>query len=128
MAAYLIDTHLMLWWMTDDPLLGPATAARIADADLDIAVSVLSLWELRLKERRGKLRLPPVPLAETLVAQGIAVLPLKAEHVEAGRSIQLPHRDPFDHQLVAVAQAEQRIFLTRDHHILAAQLPHVQAA
>lgn len=128
MAAYLIDTHLMLWWMTDDPQLGTATAARIADAELDIAVSVVSLWELRLKARRGKLRLPDTPLAATFAEQGIAVLPLKSEHVEAGRSVHLPHRDPFDHMLVAVAQTERRIFLTRDHHILAAQLPYVLAA
>lgn len=126
MAAYLIDTHLLFWWMTDDACLGAASAARIADGD--IAVSVLSLWELRLKERAGKLALPAAPLDASLVAQGFTVLPLKAEHVEAGRGIRLPHRDPFDHQLIAVAHAERRIFLTRDRAILAARLPHVEAA
>lgn len=126
MAAFLIDTHLLLWWMTNDAELGAPTSARIADGD--IAVSVLSLWELRIKERAGKLALPAAPLARSLVEQGIVVLPLKAEHVEAGRAIHLPHRDPFDHLLVAVAHAEQRIFLTRDRAILAAHLPHVEAA
>lgn len=125
-TRYLLDTHLMLWWMLNDPVLG-AGAREIIRSE-DVAVSVLSLWELTLKSRKGKLRLPEGPLTGSLENQGFAVLPLRADHIETSRSVRLRHGDPFDLLLVAVAQAEGRILLTRDQAILAAGLAHVQAA
>ncbi len=123
---YLLDTHFVYWWMYNDPALG--TLARNIIADGDVAVSMVSLWELILKSRKGKLSLPDAPLASSLEAQGFTVLPLRADHLEAGRGIHLFHNDPFDYLLVAVAQSEGRAFLTRDHQILSAHLTHTQAA
>lgn len=125
-ARYLLDTHLMLWWMMNDPVLGQAAIETIRDGD--VAVSVLSLWELTLKNRKGKLSLPDAPLAGSLEQQGFTILPVRADHIETSRGLNLPHGDPFDHLLVATAQAEGRILLTRDRATLAAGLAHVQAA
>ena len=126
MSRYLLDTHFVYWWMCNAPELGRTARDIIAGAD--IAVSVVSLWELTLKNRKGKLCLPEEPLAPSLENQGFSLLPLRAEHVEAGRDIRLIHNDPFDYLLVATAQSEGRTFLSRDQEILAARLPHVQAA
>jgi PIN domain nuclease of toxin-antitoxin system len=126
MNRYLLDTHFVLWWMRNDPELG--SVAREIIASEDIAVSVVNLWELTLKSRKGKLALPDAPLAASLEAQGFNVLPLRGEHIEAGRGVNLFHQDPFDYLMVAVAQSEGRILLTRDQTLLAARLPHVQAA
>lgn len=125
-ARYLLDTHLMLWWMLNDPILG-AGAREIIRSE-DVAVSVLSLWELTLKNRKGKLRLPDGPLTSSLEKQGFAVIPLRADHIEISRGVRLRHDDPFDLMLVAVAQSEGRILLTRDRAILSVGLAHVQAA
>lgn len=126
MSRYLLDTHFVLWWMRNDPELG--SVARDIIAAEDVAVSVVTLWELSLKNRKGKLSLPDGPLAASLEAQGFNVLPLRSEHIEAARGVNLFHQDPFDYLMVAVAQSEGRILLTRDHTLLAARLPYVQAA
>jgi len=122
----LLDTHLVYWWMRNDAALGPVSRQLIRGGD--IAVSVVSLWELVLKNRKGKLSLPEGPLAHSLEQQGFSVLPMRPIHVESSRDIHLGHDDPFDHLLVATARAEGRTFLTRDRIILAAGQAHVQAA
>lgn len=126
MSRYLLDTHFVYWWMRNDPELG--SVAREIIANEDVVVSVVTLWELTLKNRKGKLSLPEAPLAASLEAQGFSVLPLRGEHIEAGRGVHLFHQDPFDYMMVAVAQTEGRILLTRDQTLLAARLPYVQAA
>lgn len=126
MSRFLLDTHFLYWWMRDDPALGDP--ARELIATMNIAVSVVSLWELTLKNRQGKLSLPDTSLTASLEDQGFSILPLRGEHVETARAIQLPHNDPFDCLLVAVAQCEAHTLLTRDREILAARLPHTRAA
>lgn len=126
MSRYLLDTHFVYWWMCNAPELGHVARDLIAEAD--VAVSVVTMWELTLKSRKGKLSLPDAPLAASLEAQGFSILPLRGEHVEAGRSTRLCHNDPFDYLLVATAQSEGRTFLSRDQAILAARLPHVKVA
>jgi PIN domain nuclease of toxin-antitoxin system len=125
-SRYLLDTHLVYWWMTNDAALGKAARQLISEAD--IAVSVVSLWELIIKNRKGKLSLPEAPLAQSLEAQGFAVLPARGDHIESSRGIRLNHGDPFDRLLVATARAEGCIFLTRDRAILSAGLAYVLAA
>ena len=44
---YLIDTHLLYWWMTGSPKLGADTAKRLQDAE--VLVSAVSLWQMILK-------------------------------------------------------------------------------
>jgi PIN domain nuclease of toxin-antitoxin system len=122
----LLDTHLLYWWMTADAKLGAATANLIAEGN--IAISVVSLWEMLLKNRKGKLPLPDTPLAASIESQGFATLSLQARHLEAAHSLHIGHNDPFDHLLVATAGIEGCIFLTRDKAILAAGIPHVRAA
>ena len=56
MKRYLLDTHLIYWWMTADAKLGRATQRIIAKSD--IVVSTASVWEMVLKNARGKLPLP----------------------------------------------------------------------
>lgn len=74
----LLDTHLLLWWLSNSPLL-PARASRlIADPDNTIFVSAVSLWEVWLKSSVGKLRVPS-GFAQKLAAEPFEDLPLRAE-------------------------------------------------
>lgn len=109
---YLIDTHLLYWWMTGSPKLGVDTAKLIEDSE--IVVSAVSLWEMILKNRKGKLPLPDAPLDVAVSGQGFRLLPITGTHLEALRCLDVPHEDPFDRLLLATAIAEQCIFLTRD--------------
>ena len=116
MKRYLLDTHLIYWWMTADTRLGKATQRIIAKSE--IVVSTASLWEMVLKNDRGKLPLPQGSLVEQIEAQGFVLLPILPRHIEAVRSLTCAHPDPFDRLLIAQAQDERLTLLTRDAAIL----------
>lgn len=116
MKRYLLDTHLIYWWMTADARLGKATQRLIAKSE--IVVSVASVWEMVLKNAIRKLPLPQGPIAEQLEAQGFVLLPILPRHIEATRNLVCEHPDPFDRLLIAQAQDERLTLLTRDAAIL----------
>ena len=72
----LLDTHILLWWLQEPRKLSAASKRLIATSDC--AVSVVSLWELAMKETRGKVGLPTT-LDEEIILQGFRLIPLKAE-------------------------------------------------
>ena len=123
MKRYLLDTHLIYWWMTADARLGKATQRIIAKSD--IVVSTASIWEMVLKSAKGKLPLPQGAIDEQLQAQGFVLLPILPRHIEAVRSLTCAHPDPFDRLLIAQAQDEKLKLLTRDAPILELGLAEV---
>ncbi len=116
MKRYLLDTHLIYWWMTGDARLGEATQRLIEKSE--IVVSTASVWEMLLKNARGKLPLPEGLITEQLEAQGFVLLPILPRHLEAVRSLACAHPDPFDCLLIAQAHDERLTLLTRDAAIL----------
>ena len=116
MKRYLLDTHLIYWWMTADARLGKATQRIIAKSE--IVVSTASAWEMVLKNAKGKLPLPQGSLTEQLEAQGFVLLSILPRHIEAARSLTYAHTDPFDRLLIAQAYDERLTLLTRDAAIL----------
>ena len=116
MKRYLLDTHLLYWWMTADARLGKATQRIITKSE--IVVSTASIWEMVLKNAKGKLPLPQGSITEQLEAQGFVLLPILPRHIEAARSLICEHADPFDRLLIAQAYDERVTLLTRDAAIL----------
>ena len=102
--------------MRADACLGQATQYIIAKSE--IVVSIASVWEMTLKNARGKLPLPQGSLTEQLEAQGFVLLPILPRHIEAVRSLNCAHTDPFDRLLIAQASDERLTLLTRDAAIL----------
>lgn len=101
----LLDTCALLWLAAGDDHLSPKALARIEEAGL-VYVSVLSGFEVALKARRGKLRLPATPdewFHTTIDHHGLTILPLALD--DALRAPQLPdiHRDPCDRFMIASA-------------------------
>ena len=123
MKRYLLDTHLIYWWMTADARLGKATQRIIAKSE--IVVSAASMWEMVLKNAKGKLPLPRSTITEQLEAQGFFLLPILPRHIEAVRNLTCAHPDPFDRLLIAQAQDERLTLLTRDAAILELELDGV---
>jgi PIN domain nuclease of toxin-antitoxin system len=120
---YLLDTHLIYWWMTADARLGKTTQRVIEKSE--IIVSTVSLWEMLLKNAKGKLPLPQGSLTEQLEAQGFILLSILPRHIEAARSLICAHADPFDRLLIAQTRDERLTLLTRDAAILALGLDGV---
>jgi PIN domain nuclease of toxin-antitoxin system len=113
----LIDTHLLLWWLDASPSLPSSAKALIGDPENTIFVSAVSLWEIRLKESLGKLRLP-ADFAERLAAESFESLPLTGAHTAGIGQLPWVHRDPFDRVLVAQAQVEDLVLLTADEVLI----------
>ena len=112
--SLLLDTHVVLWWLTDDPTLSDDIKARL-DHEPHVYVSAATIWEVAIKQAAGKL-LEPSGLPERIRDSGFTPLPIGFEHaIEAGRLPQI-HRDPFDRMLIAQAQCEDLTLVTRDPH------------
>jgi PIN domain nuclease of toxin-antitoxin system len=113
MRRLLLDTHTLLWWLVDDPSLGTAAKKLIADANNSVYVSAASIWEISIKQSLGKLAVPD-DIYDDIEAEDFLSLPIAAFHgMQAGQLPQL-HRDPFDHMLIAQAQAEGLTLITAD--------------
>ncbi|MFN7937350.1 MAG: type II toxin-antitoxin system VapC family toxin [Bryobacteraceae bacterium] len=109
----LLDTHLILWWLADNPLLSQQARALISDPENTVFLSAVSLWEIWLKMSLDKLRLPP-DFEAKLAAESFENLPLTAVHTRHIASLPWHHRDPFDRMLVAQAHSEKLMLLTVD--------------
>ena len=116
----LLDTHAFLWWIANDPQLSSRARQIMKDANTEPLLSAASGWEIAIKSRLGKLKLPADLegfIAEQLRINAIQVLPIQMAH--ALRVFMLPdhHRDPFDRMLVAQSQLEELPILTADPQI-----------
>jgi PIN domain nuclease of toxin-antitoxin system len=124
-ARLLLDTHVVLWWLSDDDKLSVGVKDLI-DTELEVYVSGASLWEISIKTAAGKLTMPTDWL-DVVGQSGLLELPIRAQHAaEAGRLPPL-HRDPFDRMLVAQAQCERLTLVSRDQQIHAYEVPHLAA-
>jgi PIN domain nuclease of toxin-antitoxin system len=86
----LLDTHALLWWLADDPVLSPAARAAIAARQTPVCVSAASAWEMRIKRAQGKLDSPDDLEAE-LVRHRFQALPITVAHaLSAGRPASAP--------------------------------------
>lgn len=113
----LLDTHALLWWLTDDERL-PARALQVIKNPRNaVWVSPVSGWELATKFRLGKLPgadriLPRLP---ALIEESrLRVLPITFAHALKAGSLDHKHRDPFDRMLAAQAMIEDLVLVTSD--------------
>jgi PIN domain nuclease of toxin-antitoxin system len=118
MQRFLLDTHVFLWWLGDDPRLGGEARALIADPDNTVFVSAASGWEIGIKRALGKLHAPP-DLEREVERNGFTPLPVTFFHGEQAGALPPHHRDPFDRMLIAQAQAEGLLLVTADNHFSA---------
>ena len=114
----LLDTHLILWWVSNSPSLSEQGRQLISDPENTVFISAVSLWEIWLKESLGKLRLPP-DFEEKLATESFESLPLTSGQARHVARLPWRHRDPFDRLLVAQALEEKLILLTADDLVAA---------
>ncbi|WP_175871757.1 MULTISPECIES: type II toxin-antitoxin system VapC family toxin [Burkholderia] len=112
----LLDTHIFLWIVTNDPRLSTRARRLISAAD-ERFVSSASIWEAAIKAGLGKLDIDVGKLIRAIGASGIRELPVRAVHGAAVRDLPHHHRDPFDRLLVAQARHEPLRLMTADAHL-----------
>lgn len=113
----LVDTHIVLWWMREDPRLPEMASRLISDGTNQLLWSLASSWEIAVKISVGKLQLDR-PLhrffADVVKAQQMELLHIGHDHCACAATLPLHHRDPFDRMLIAQAQVEKVPILTLD--------------
>ena len=118
----LLDTHCWLWSYFEPEKLNARAVTILEDLNHEVFFSIASSWEIAIKYQIGKLPgLPDVParfLPPQLVADRIAILPIKHSHVLMVGTIPRHHYDPFDHLLIAQAQTEGLTLMTADERLL----------
>lgn len=112
----LLDTHVLLWWMMDDPALSPQARKHVADRANAVHVSAASIWEIAIKLARGKLKLP-ADFGDILDHEPFTRLDIGSRHAWATASLPPLHGDPFDRMLVAQCRVEHLTLLTRDRFL-----------
>lgn len=115
----LLDTHALLWWLSDDPRLEERARALIADRHNTVLASAVSLWEIVVKVRIGKLDAEIDAIVQAIGQQSFAILPIDPAHLTtlAGLQRLTDHRDPFDHLLIAQAIAEGATLVSEDRNM-----------
>ncbi len=105
----LLDTHVFLWWLFDDPKLSQKIRTVLSDFDNPVFISSASVWEITTKYRLGKL-----PEASSVAENvpywikkaGFKPLAISPEHAQLAGRWDSDHRDPFDRMLAAQAKLE----------------------
>ncbi len=114
---YLLDTHILLWWLNDDERLSRQANDAICSPANIVAVSAASIWEIAIKRRLGKLKIPAGWFDE-LRKEKFVNVPIAWTHAAEVERLPLHHQDPFDRLLVAQAILEDMILITHDKNIL----------
>jgi PIN domain nuclease of toxin-antitoxin system len=114
----LLDTHVLLWWLEDSARLPQTMREFIADPERTVFLSAASAWEIRIKQKLGKLDLP-ADFDEAVDGTDFQWLPISRRHANATADLPMHHRDPFDRMLVAQAQCESLTLLTVDERLTA---------
>ena len=117
---YLIDTHVLLWWLTDNPRLN--SQCREILRYKSVWCSVVSLWEIAIKQQIGKISVPDT-FFKDVKGQGFIWLEVQFNHIDALQRLPLHHKDPFDRMLVAQAHTEELALITADKNISRYNIP-----
>ena len=108
---YLIDTHTLLWIVTDSPKLSARAKSLYLDVQNTIFVSLASLWELAIKSSLGKIsfEMPLEDFVEEHIRDNdIEILSIELPHILRIEKLPFHHRDPFD-RLIIAQQIEENL-------------------
>lgn len=120
----LLNTHIILWALDDNPKLSSQARALIMDEKNDIYYSVASAWETTIKymAKPDKIHISGSKLSDLCRKMGYRMLPITDSHVKALETLVYHnqyqmHNDPFDRIMIAQAKAEGLRFVTHDSKI-----------
>lgn len=114
---YLLDTHIILWWLTNPKQINPKASKIISDKENIIFVSTASLWEMAIKKSLGRLILPG-NIVEILQTEGFQLMLIGHEEALGVSDLPPIHSDPFDRMLVMQAKLHNCVLITRDKNVM----------
>lgn len=119
--TYLLDTHYLIWAITDTRKLSKKVKEIITNPENQIVVSTISFWEISLKNSLGKMQLiglSPENLPANCLQMGFDVIPLLAFESSTYHRLKATyHKDPFDRMLIWTAISNDYTFISSDANI-----------
>lgn len=118
----LLDTCALLWLVGDPQRLSARARSILESPDTEAFISAISGFEISVKHRKGKLRLPVPPhewLAQALAAYAVRELPISLPIAALAPEVDVPHADPCDRMIVATALLQRLPVMTSDSLISA---------
>ena len=116
MQTFLLDTHTIIWLANDPKLLSGAAEAAL-NSENKLIVSHVSVWEVAIKIKIGKLNLQ-LPLKEFIVKATekhlLDFLNISLEHIYFTQTLPPHHQDPFDRLLIAQSLVENIAIISAD--------------
>ena len=116
MRSLILDTHIALWWLADDPRLTAPLRVRV-EQSTEVYLSSASTWEVAIKLSIGKLKLdlePGLTFASVCVAQGFRLASVDHEDAWAVLGLPMTRADPFDRLIAATARRRGWTVVTAD--------------
>ena len=117
----LLDTHILIWALNDDPHLPEKAKKMILDEDHAIYYSAVSIWEIAIKHANHpeNVEFTGEELSRFCREAGFLPVEMREKHVFALETLKRaegapPHQDPFDQMLIAQAKAENMLLITHD--------------
>jgi len=119
MAKFVLDTHALLWFQDKSNLLSSKAVETIVDPDNEIIFSQISLLEIAIKQKIGKLPevvISPIQIYTQAIEDDFNFLSIENAHIESYKEVFLfpSHRDPFDRLLVAQCFEERATLISSD--------------
>ena len=102
MIKFLLDTNVLLWYFWGSNRID-SIKDLIASEETNVSISVVSLWEILIKVRAGKLDVDLDELRSFAKKYAFSELPVTGDYIKAYLELPNLHRDPFDHMLLAQA-------------------------
>lgn len=112
----LLDTHAVIWFITDDRKLPLASKKLIEDSKNNCYVSVATYWEMSIKHSLDRLNLqnPLERIFEIIEESGFELLPITSSHILTVSKLAFHHRDPFDRMIIGQAINEGMKIMSKD--------------
>jgi PIN domain nuclease of toxin-antitoxin system len=126
----LLDTHVLLWAASDPDRLAPAARDALEDGEAEALVSVVTAWEIAIKQSIGKLELAKPAeqwLPDVMRRTGFEVAEVGLGAALRVRALPWHHRDPFDRLLVAQAIEDGHTIVTHDEAFVPYGVPLIRA-
>lgn len=115
---FLIDTHTLIWFLYNDDRL-PETVNEKLKTSKNVYVSIVSIWEIAIKQGIGKLIIANTPSGIVAACNScdISILHIQPGHLDLLKDLPMIHKDPFDRLIIAQAMNDGFTIITRDSNI-----------
>ena len=112
---YILDTNALIYSLCNPTELTKA-ASQIITTEKELCVSIVSFWEIAIKQSLGKLSInSSIPDIEQICKdRSIEIIPITTEEIEGIKSLPQIHKDPFDRIIISQAHKRNLSIITSD--------------